>query len=60
MATWREEFKRLSDIEREEMGKWIADKNNSNNLINAAEAVKAFLLKYMAASEPGRDQEMNY
>ena len=58
MATWREEFSRLSDIERDEIKKWIAGENNSNILINASEATKAFLVRYQAAGEPPRDQEM--
>ena len=58
METWSEEFKRLSDIEREAIDKWIAGEINSNAVINAAEATKAFLIQYMAAGEPERDQEM--
>jgi len=58
MATWREEFSRLSDVERDEIEKWKAGENNSNILINASEATKAFLIQYQAAGEPIRDQEM--
>ena len=58
MATWREEFKRLSDIEREAIEKWIAGEINSNAVINAAEATKALLIRYMATGEPDRDEEM--
>ena len=58
MATWREEFTRLSDIQQEEIEKWKTDENNSNTVINVAEAIKAFLLKYMQTGSPPRDQEM--
>ena len=58
MTTWREEFSRLSDIERDEIEKWKAGENNSNILINAGEATRAFLIQYQAAGQPPRDQEM--
>lgn len=58
MTTWREEFSRLSDIERDEIEKWKAGENNSNILINASEATKALLIQYQAAGEPPRDEEM--
>ena len=58
MATWREEFQRLSVIEREEIEKWTAGERNSNALINAKEATNAFLIKYQAAGCPAHNQEM--
>ncbi len=58
MATWREEFERLSNIEQRELEKWKAGMNNSNGVINAGEATKAFLIQWQAAGNPARDQEM--
>lgn len=58
MATWLEEFTRLSDIEREEIEKWKTGENNSNMVIDVAEAIKAFLINYLRAGSPSRNQEM--
>ncbi len=58
MATWLEEFTRLSDIEREEIEKWKTGENNSNMVIDVAEAIRAFLINYLRAGSPSRNQEM--
>ena len=58
MATWREEFERLSNIEIRELEKWKAGENNANAVINAGEATKAFLIRWEAAGQPSHNEEM--
>ena len=58
MATWRQEFERLSAIEREEVGKWKGGANNTQVLRQAMEAVSALLRQYEQAGSPDRGQEI--
>ncbi len=58
MATWRQEFERLSAVEREEIGKWKGGANNTQVLRQAMDAVGELLRQYEQASSPDRDQEM--
>ncbi len=58
MATWLEEFTRLSDIQQEEIEKWKTGENNSNMVIDVAEAIRVFLINYLRAGSPSRNQEM--
>jgi hypothetical protein len=58
MATWRQEFERLSAVEREEIGRWKGGANNTQVLRQAMDAVSELLRQYEQASFPDRDQEM--
>ena len=58
MATWRQEFERLSAVERENIGKWKGGANNIPALRQSMEAVSEFLRQYEQAGLPDRDQEM--
>ena len=58
MATWRQEFERLSAIEREEVGKWKGGANNTQILRQAMEAVSELLRQYEQAGGPDRGQEI--
>ena len=58
MTTWRQEFERLSAVEREEIGKWKGGASNIPALRQAMEAVSEFLRRYEQADLPERDQEM--
>ncbi len=60
MATWRQKFESLSAVEREEIGKWKGDANNSPVLRQATEVVGEFLRQYEQADFPDRDQEIPY
>lgn len=58
MATWTEEFARLSEIERAEIDNWNSGANNANSVISAKEATNAFLIQWQAAGCPPHNQEM--
>ena len=58
MATWRQEFERLSAVEREKIGRWKGGANNTQVLRQAMDAVGELLRQYEQASFPDRDQEM--
>ena len=58
MATWRQEFERLSAVEREESGKWKGGASNIPVLRQARDAVGELLRQYEQADLPDRDQEM--
>ena len=58
MATWRQKFSELSDVEREEIGKWKGGVNNTSALRQSLEAVSEFLHQWEAAGRPPRDEEM--
>ena len=60
MATWREKFARLSQIEEKAMDEWKgnANANTSNAVINAKEATNAFLIRYQSAGCPPHKTEM--
>jgi hypothetical protein len=60
MATYREEFARLSEIEREAIEEWQVNGQASNRVINAKEAINAFLTRYMRDNCPPHDTEMPY
>jgi len=53
MATWRQEFERLSAVERENIGKWKGGANNIPALRQSMEAVSEFLRQYEQAGLPG-------
>ena len=58
MATWQDEFIRLSELHRHEVEKWLEGTHNANQVINAGESEKTFLLQWLSAGEPGLNQEM--
>jgi len=38
--------------------RWLEGTRNANLVIDAGESEKAFLIRWMAAGEPGRNQQM--
>ena len=58
MATWQDEFIRLTELHRHEVERWLEGTGNANRVINAGEAEKAFLGRWMSAGEPGLNQQM--
>jgi hypothetical protein len=59
MATWQDELIRLSELHRHEVERWLEGMRNANLVINAGEAEKALLLRWMSAGEPGRNEQMS-
>jgi hypothetical protein len=58
MVTWQDEFMRLSELHRHEVERWLEGVRNANKIIDAGESEKAFLRRWLAAGEPGRNQKM--
>jgi hypothetical protein len=58
MATWREEFTRLSDIHREEWHKFIHGENNQQAVRNSMDDVAEILRRWEAAGCPNREKEI--
>ena len=58
MVTWQDEFIRLSELHRHEVERWLEGTSNTNLVINAGEAEKAFLLRWLSAGEPERNQQI--
>ncbi len=58
MPTWQDEFVRLSELHRHEVEKWLEGAHNANLVINAGEAEKAFLTRWVAAGEPVLNQQI--
>jgi len=58
MATWQDEFIRLSELHRHEVERWLEGARNASEVINAGEVEKALLIRWLAAEEPGRNQQM--
>ena len=58
MATWQDEFIRLSELHRHEVERWLEGARNSNEVINAGESEKALLIRWKAAGEPGRNEQL--
>jgi len=58
MATWQDELIRLSELHRHEVERWLEGTNNANAVIDAGESEKAFLLQWISAGEPGRNQQL--
>ena len=58
MATWQDEFIRLSELHRHEVERWLEGVRNANSVINAGEAERVLLRQWMSAGEPGRNQQM--
>jgi len=58
MATWQDEFIRLSELHRHEVERWLEGADNANQVISAGESEKALLLRWQAAGEPGRNEQL--
>jgi len=58
MATWQDELIRLSELHRHEVEKWLEGAGNANLVIDAGETEKAFLLRWLSAGEPERNQQI--
>jgi len=58
MTTWKEEFARLSEIERTAIESWKANPNACDAVISAKEATNALLRRYERAGCPAHDAEM--
>jgi len=58
MATWQDEFIRLSELHRHEVERWLEGACNANEIINAGESEKALLTQWLSAGEPGRNQQL--
>ena len=58
MTTWKEEFARLSEIERTAIESWKANRNACDAVISAKEATNTLLRKYKQAGCPAHDAEM--
>ena len=58
MATWREEFTRLSDIHREEWQKFIHGENNQQAVRNSMDDVAEMLRRWEMAGCPNRKEEI--
>ena len=44
MPTWQDEFRRLSELHRHEVERWLEGTGNANLVIDAGESEKAFLM----------------
>ncbi len=60
MATWREEFTRLSDIHREEWQKFVHGENNQQAVSNSMDDVAEILRRWEAAGCPNREEEISH
>ncbi len=58
MVTWQDEFVRLSELHRHEVERWLERANNAKEVIDAGEAEKAFLIRWLSACEPGRNEQI--
>ncbi|MFB3083217.1 MAG: hypothetical protein ACE1Z4_07145 [Gammaproteobacteria bacterium] len=59
MATWRNEFTRLSDLHREEWQKFIHGENNQPAARNSMDDVAEILRRWEAAGCPDREEEIS-
>ena len=58
MATWQDEFIRLTELHRHEVERWLEGAGNADQIISAGESEKAFLLCWLTAGEPGRNKQV--
>ncbi len=58
MVTWQDEFIRLTELHRHEVERWLEGARNASLVMDAGEAEKAFLLKWMSAGEPSLNERM--
>jgi len=59
MATWREEFTRLSDIRRQEWQKFVHGDNNQHGVCNSMDDITETLRRWEAAGCPDREEEIS-
>ena len=59
MATWREEFTRLSDIRGVEWQKFVGGENNQHGVRNSMDGVAEILRRWEAAGCPDREEEIS-
>jgi len=58
VATWREEFTRLSDIHAEKWQKFVHGENNQQAVCNSMGDVAEILRRWEAAGCPDREEEI--
>ncbi len=58
MPTGQDEFVRLSELHRHEVEKWLEGMHNADQVINAGESEKAFLLLWSSAGKPALNEQM--
>ena len=58
MATWREEFTRLSDIQGAEWQKFIQGEHSQQAVRNSMDGVAEILKRWEAAGCPDREEEI--
>ncbi len=58
MPTWQDEFRRLSELHRHEVERWREGGNKPDDVIDAGEAEKGFLIRWLAVGVPSRNQQM--
>jgi hypothetical protein len=58
MATWQDELIRLTELHRHEVERWLEGAGNANQIINAGESEKELLIRWQAAGEPGRNEQL--
>ena len=58
MVTWQDEFVRLSELHRHEVERWLEGANNAKEVIDAGEAEKALLIRWLSAGPPGRNEHI--
>ena len=58
MATWLDEFIRLSELHRHEVERWMEGNRNADQVIEAGEAEKALLRRWKSAGEPARNERI--
>ncbi len=58
MATWQDEFIRLSELHRHEVERWLEGTNNADQVINAGETEKAFMIQWLSAGGPARNERI--
>ena len=59
MATWRNEFTRLSDLHREEWQKFIHGEKNQPAVRNSMDDVAEILRRWEAVGCPDREEEFS-
>jgi len=59
MATWREEFTRLSDIRRQEWQNFVRGENNQHRVCNSMDDITETLRRWEAAGCPDREEEIS-
>lgn len=58
MATWQDELIRLSELHRHEVERWLEGTSNANAVIDAGESERELLRRWLAAGEPGRNEQV--